>query len=1023
MKGKAYFCLSCAQYLLCVSFVAHRKLLSPRYCSVKASCVRFFEQQKRLFFSFCRCFTFIASDPGTHERGPHVARGMVARCTLPSMLAMLAACKLVAILVFASGFLLTRVELTDKSACGDFRVEDVVGEGDMLHGCWTDTPLDKVVVLIIDGARFDFASPVSQTDSDLEADEMNANVAKLHSIGEILQRDGPRTSELFRFVADPPTTTQQRLKGILTGGLPTFVDVSKSFGAAVLTEDNVIAQCAAQGKRVALSGDDTWLELFHSMHFAAGAEPFPSYNVKDLDTVDNGVRQHIMARLKKPDEWDLLIGHFLGVDHAGHTFGVDSAAMRRKVGENDADVRAVISAMSADAKFDKSLLVVMGDHGMTMHGDHGGGTEEETDSFLFAHHPRAAALRRASGEDETGTSQSATQKKVPDDAFERMPQIDFAPTMSLLLGVPIPFGNLGTVPRRFWEIAHAREVLRDGAGKGWLDSRYKQATQVTSEQVWRYLTRYVGEAGNPFAAVDWLDLDDLYETAVSDARDGTTEDLSADFEKAKRFSRFLFRAAELARAQWVQFSLGKMILGLVFLTVTIGVQGFVLYKHCAVDGQKNGMNPLKALAVVASMGIAFAARLSNSFIVAEGDVMHFLFATFAITRTVEALSRAHTDNQAWKVKAKSAVGLLACNAALQALGATWVKEESLSDDDESASVSRSAGFPTPVLLGALAVSPWMCSQALVPIEGARGVRAAVAAALGAIGARALSSGTGVKAFARVFGWRWIEVFAAEAHFKLPWVVYFATFLAVTVFTPQISKSKSQSKRSQIVRAAHAHAWSVLPVLVMLFGERGALWGVLALTQASCLAGSVCCEEGSDSSEMGTIQSNPQDDITLAWGWYLMTTSLFFAGGHRCAFDGLHFACAFTGFTQFNFFIMGTLLAMNTWSGNIVACALLPAAASQMVQVGEKEKKKASATDAKKQVSIQPSGFQLATRRVALAYSLFTSVGVLVSTAFVALERRHLMVWAIFAPKFIFEACGMVVGEALLVAGVAARVNY
>ena len=47
-----------------------------------------------------------------------------------------------------------------------------------------------------------------------------------------------------------------------------------------------------------------------------------------------------------------------------------------------------------------------------------------------------------------------------------------------------------------------------------------------------------------------------------------------------------------------------------------------------------------------------------------------------------------------------------------------------------------------------------------------------------------------------------------------------------------------------------------------------------------------------------------------------------------------------------------------------------------------------------------------------------NVGLLVSTAFVALERRHLMVWAIFAPKFVFEACGMVVGEALLASAAA-----
>ena len=131
---------------------------------------------------------------------------MIARCTLPSLLLMLAAAKLVAVLVFASGFLLTRVELTERSACDDFRVEDVRGDGggDVGEGCWTGTPLDKVVLLIIDGARFDFASPTSS----VESDGANANVAKLHSIGEILERDDPSTRELFRFVADPPTTTQ-----------------------------------------------------------------------------------------------------------------------------------------------------------------------------------------------------------------------------------------------------------------------------------------------------------------------------------------------------------------------------------------------------------------------------------------------------------------------------------------------------------------------------------------------------------------------------------------------------------------------------------------------------------------------------------------------------------------------------------------------------------------------------------------------------------------------------------------------
>ncbi len=78
---------------------------------------------------------------------------------------------------------------------------------------------------------------------------------------------------LTKFVADPPTTTMQRLKGLMTvilsdfvwlkvlsqiqnratewqGGLPTFMDVGNSFSAAAVTEDNLIDQLHSHGKQL-----------------------------------------------------------------------------------------------------------------------------------------------------------------------------------------------------------------------------------------------------------------------------------------------------------------------------------------------------------------------------------------------------------------------------------------------------------------------------------------------------------------------------------------------------------------------------------------------------------------------------------------------------------------------------------------------------------------------------------------------------------------------------------------------------
>ncbi|THG12079.1 hypothetical protein TEA_027171 [Camellia sinensis var. sinensis] len=103
---------------------------------------------------------------------------------------------------------------------------------------------------------------------------------------------------------------EEEVDGLTTGGLPTFIDVGNSFGAPAIVEDNLIYQLVHNGKRVIMMGDDTWLQLFP--HHFNKSYPFPSFNVKDLHTVDNGCTTHLFPSLYEED-WDVLIAHFLGV--------------------------------------------------------------------------------------------------------------------------------------------------------------------------------------------------------------------------------------------------------------------------------------------------------------------------------------------------------------------------------------------------------------------------------------------------------------------------------------------------------------------------------------------------------------------------------------------------------------------------------------------------------------------------------------------------------------------------------------
>ncbi|KAJ7335118.1 hypothetical protein JRQ81_013059 [Phrynocephalus forsythii] len=204
--------------------------------------------------------------------------------------------------LFTSGFLLTRVELPNRSACLDFPGGAGSGSrgsrgsrgskaGDPLllplSSCWLPQRrhrFPKAVLVLIDALKFEFAhyDPARQ-----EPRPYQNRLPFLHA----LATQQPRHGRLYRFRADPPTTTMQRIKGITTGSLPTFVDAGSNFASYAIREDNLIWQLAQNGRRVVFMGDDTWDGLFPQAFFRSHF--FPSFNVKDLHTVDDGILQHL----------------------------------------------------------------------------------------------------------------------------------------------------------------------------------------------------------------------------------------------------------------------------------------------------------------------------------------------------------------------------------------------------------------------------------------------------------------------------------------------------------------------------------------------------------------------------------------------------------------------------------------------------------------------------------------------------------------------------------------------------------
>ena len=545
---------------------------------------------------------------------------------------------LVGVWLFVKGFLLTRHQLTRVNECsrmvqGGWSRSPPERSDDASLFKWAEAALgeaeckltpthSKAVVLIVDALRYDFIAPSpppsAQGESEWTPNSHYHNVLTLpahltadHGIPAFADKPGP-ASFVAHFTADPPTTTLQRLKGLTTGTLPTFVEAGANFGSAgtgvgQVNEDNWIAQFKrsiaspddATGRAgLVFAGDDTWSTVFPNLFDNDTMWTYDSFNVEDLDTVDRGVESKLLPFLQRDhpervagvhDSWRLLVGHTLGVDHVGHRFGASHPKMKVKLEE----MQLLLSNIT-EAVDDDTLVVVLGDHGMDERGDHGGDAELEVGAGLwiysksgFGYTGRSKHLRMDPAEYiSTSFVDKVLPAKIPfsplpsppypSEGHRSIPQIDLVPTLSILLGLPVPYNNLGSIiPELF---PHPEALLR--------------ALRITAMQMRTYVTAY--SERSPDLAGFKPEFDQVWLQAVrADAelaelqQGGGGKRQQEAVEEAWRKAAQAYHAfnrVSLVRARetWAQFEMVKVWIGLAVLALAMGCAWVV--RRGAVDG-------------------------------------------------------------------------------------------------------------------------------------------------------------------------------------------------------------------------------------------------------------------------------------------------------------------------------------------------------------------------------------------------------------------------------------------------------
>ncbi|EGG18648.1 phosphatidylinositol glycan [Cavenderia fasciculata] len=533
--------------------------------------------------------------------------------------------------LFFSGFLLMRFELPIKSQC---RVVPTVESHLPLlssptessstsddFGCWTKPTFKKAVIVVIDALRFDFLARQSPDSPDYSTYFHN----RLPSLTSILEQQ-PNNTLLYRFIADSPTVTMQRIKGITTGSLPTFIDVGSNFGGDAIVEDNLINQLAFNDnnnnnnnnniadnnnnkknsdanitreekdirKKVIFIGDDTWVSLFPN-HFYA-QYPYPSFNVKDLHTVDNGVIENLLPTITqmKSDNWQVVIGHLLGVDHVGHLHGPYHPEMIKKLSQMDQFLLSIINNID-----NETLFILMGDHGMTTEGNHGGSSKDETEAGLFMYSKKITLNQTAA------SSSSSTDQIEKWNQFEyndrkdirTISQIDLVSTLSLLLGVPIPYANLGTIiPEPF--IHHS--INDNGGWKKLID-----AQRLNSWQIHRYVDSY-SKISKDFTK-DKLSLFSrlLEETEKGYAKLFETNQPKDDqfYKVYSGYRRLQSQIVEYCREMWATFDTESMVWGEAVLISTGLVIMAIIYTSIMSPTTPLILLPIKTIILMSVVGV------------------------------------------------------------------------------------------------------------------------------------------------------------------------------------------------------------------------------------------------------------------------------------------------------------------------------------------------------------------------------------------------------------------------------------
>ena len=131
------------------------------------------------------------------------------------------------------------------------------------------------------------------------------------------------------------------------------------------------------------------------------------------------------------------------------------------------------------------------------------------------------------------------------------------------------------------------------------------------------------------------------------------------------------------------------------------------------------------------------------------------------------------------------------------------------------------------------------------------------------------------------------------------------------------------------------------------------------------------------------------------------------------------AAGFIGSEEFSLWRSGGLVALNAFGGMLLALLALPAVLDHVEGAGGGSKgaptRTQPATRGGQRGKTAAGANGVGLHRALLVAGLVRAVPAFCATLSAGVQRRHLYAWALFAPKFAFEACFLLLADLALLA--------